>query len=367
MMKITRVFQDREVSFECIEKNQRMIETLICSICQDFFKNPFMTSCCHSFCEDCFIKVKPTKKCDEHNWCLLKECPLCRQIVHLRLIIKNINLKSSIDAIRVKCLQGTCDSKCSKEIFLEEMEHHLKNDCEHFLAVCKYNGCEVRNLLATRGEHELECLKNPNKKIHCPECLESVLAVLLDEHRKNDCPEGLVSCTATSFCKKKIKRCELEEHLKNESFEHVNLLNKLMDGRFELINKLEKELNEKEKKHSEEKKKLKKELNEKKKKHSEEKKKLEKELNEKDKKHSEEKKKLEKELNEKDEKHSDEKKRMKEHISSYFCITPKECSISTWFYIFEDFKKVVLAILDGKQKQEFPEHEIDERCIIYHI
>ncbi len=228
MMKMTRVFQDREVSFECIEKNQRMIETLICSICQDFFKNPFMTSCGHNFCYDCLKQClkqdKSAKKCKEHKHCKLFNCPLCREIVHRKNLLKNVNLSSSIDAIRVKCLQGTCDSTCSKEMFLEEKEHHLKNDCEHFLAVCKYNGCEVRNLLATRGEHELECLKNPNKKIHCPECLESVLAVLLNEHRKNDCPEGLVSCTETSLCKRKIKRCELEHHIKNETREHLDLV-----------------------------------------------------------------------------------------------------------------------------------------------
>lgn len=38
-IKISRVFQDREVSFECIEKNQKILETLKCPICLDFLRN----------------------------------------------------------------------------------------------------------------------------------------------------------------------------------------------------------------------------------------------------------------------------------------------------------------------------------------
>lgn len=302
--KMTRVFQDREVSFECIEKNQRMIDTLKCYLCLEIFKEPRMTDCGHKFCSSCLIKVKPTKKCDEHDWCMLKECPLCRKIVHPGMLIKDLHLSSTIDSIQVRCLQklnSECGNYiCSEEIYVEGIENHLKNNCHYCLVNCKYE-CGSSNYIFDRDEHESSCLKNPETKIHCPKCSESVYAVFLKKHTENDCPEGIVSCTVTSFCKKKIKRCELEQHVKNESFEHINILNKRMDIRFEIINKLEKELNEKDKKHSE------------------------------------------------------EIKRMKRRIREYERERPKTknnyISIQTWENEVSEFKKDMIDIVDGKPKQ----------------
>ena len=326
---MTRIFQDREVSFECIEKNQRMIGTLTCSLCWEIFKEPYMTDCGHNFCSICLSQVKSIKKCNEHDWCILKECPLCRKIVHPRMNIKNINLKSSIDALQVRCLQKVngieSDYICGKEIYADEVDNHLSNDCTYCPVNCKYQ-CGYKNYRFLRDEHERSCLKNPETKINCPKCSESVFSVLLKEHKKNDCRESIVSCTVTYLCKKKIKRCELEEHVKNESFEHINLLkqsNLRKSRRF-----------------------------------------------------AEQSAKWKNESEEKDKKYEEEKKRMKENISSYFCTRPEEkyISIPTWLNAFDACKKFVLDNLDGKQPKQQPkptkkkiiiddESSSDESCL----
>jgi len=233
-IKISRVFQDREVSFECIEKNQKILETLKCPICLDFFKEPLMAACGHNLCKDCTKKF-PEKKCSEHIKCSLFKCPMCREQIHSSMFTKNINLASTIDVIQVRCQQNLTSVRglesipevgniqCSKEIYLEGIEHHLKNECENCIVNYQYE-CGYKNIRSLKVSHELVCLKNPETKIPCPDCSESVFAILLEEHKKNECSESIVSCTVTHLCKKKFKRCELEQHIKNESCEHIKLL-----------------------------------------------------------------------------------------------------------------------------------------------
>ena len=228
-MNISHMFQGRVMSFECIEKNQKIIDTFKCPVCLDFFKEPLMSECGHNFCTDCIKKIhgKPMRCCNRitKTSCMIIDCPMCRTEIHTCMLNKNINLTSTIDALQVRCLQKR-KGTCSKEIYLEGIENHLKNDCNFVHLNCRYECGGARRYRGRKIEHELKCLKNPKTKIDCPDCSENVFAVQLKEHKTKSCPDAIVSCNVTTLCTKKIKRGELQEHIKNDCNEHIELLTK---------------------------------------------------------------------------------------------------------------------------------------------
>lgn len=221
-MKISRIFQNEEFHFECIEKNEKIIETVKCPVCLDFFKTPSMFECGHNFCKDC-IKKLPIEKCYVHGSCTLVKCPICRQESHTSNLKKNINLASTVDALQVRCLQKSVTTTCSKEIYIEGIENHIQNDCGHTMLKCRYE-CGNAYFRGEKIAHELVCLKNPETKIDCPDCSENIFAVQLEEHRKKSCPETIVSCSVTTLCKHKRRRCELQQHIKIKYEYHIELL-----------------------------------------------------------------------------------------------------------------------------------------------
>jgi len=80
------------------------------------------------------------------------------------------------------------ESTCSKVLKLGEINHHLLEECEHFELCCRYCN-DYKGFRSDILEHYKVCLKNPEVKIDCPQCTESVFAVKLEEHKAKDCPE----------------------------------------------------------------------------------------------------------------------------------------------------------------------------------
>ena len=100
-----------------MEENQNLLnynlnindlgEKLICPICLDFFKNPILDKCGHSYCEKCFLAW--ISKSDK--------CPMSLKKVDKTFSV-NLILKELVNTLILKC------KKCENKFFLENLKNH---------------------------------------------------------------------------------------------------------------------------------------------------------------------------------------------------------------------------------------------------
>lgn len=213
---ITRKILEKEVSFECIETNTKLIENLKCSICLDFFIDPYISKCQHNFCKNCitttFGVIKKNTK-----------CPLCRTEIHSTDLIKNIHLSETISTLTIKCLQSSTDKVCSSIIDICGIHNHVKNECDYFKINCRYS-CDFNCYRYNVKSHEQICLKNPKFKINCSLCLESIYAIDRENHR-NICSKEIIECDY--YCGEKILRSNIKIHYKEFGEKHAESLKDL--------------------------------------------------------------------------------------------------------------------------------------------
>ncbi|XP_060934930.1 nuclear factor 7, ovary-like, partial [Limanda limanda] len=97
----------------------RLEEDLCCSVCKDFFRDPVILSCSHSFCKDCVEKWWKDKE--------EKECPLCKRRSSKRKHPCNLALKNLCETFLQERDQSSSPALCSqrsKKLRLFCLGHH---------------------------------------------------------------------------------------------------------------------------------------------------------------------------------------------------------------------------------------------------
>jgi WD40 repeat protein len=111
---------------------------LLCPICQEPFKNPFITrECNHTFCLKCIEQALSTDP----------SCPLCRKTVDLKAMHPNLILASLVGEIEVFCIYKPYG--CPAQLTLNSLQFHEQNcqyaptHCPHKEMGCPFKGPKV--------------------------------------------------------------------------------------------------------------------------------------------------------------------------------------------------------------------------------
>ena len=119
MLKRKIKFKNIKVPFKNLNDRKEIVDEFLCIICLNLVNSPKICSNCDKlFCEDCLEKwfdVNSTDKCAN---CLDKFVAAKIQ----RIIIEILN------KFEINCPAIPCSSKISNE----NLNNHLKNDCEYF-------------------------------------------------------------------------------------------------------------------------------------------------------------------------------------------------------------------------------------------
>ncbi|XP_074131852.1 E3 ubiquitin-protein ligase TRIM17-like [Sminthopsis crassicaudata] len=106
-------------------------EELTCSICLDYFTDPVIAKCSHSFCRECLLQC--TWEGDDTF-----SCPECRQLIQISNLVRSPNLEKfsmagkiiSPHLLQSMMVLATCDQHWEKEkFFCEEDQKFLCESC----------------------------------------------------------------------------------------------------------------------------------------------------------------------------------------------------------------------------------------------
>uniref|UniRef100_A0A3B3SE52 Tripartite motif containing 35-12 n=1 Tax=Paramormyrops kingsleyae TaxID=1676925 RepID=A0A3B3SE52_9TELE len=102
-------------------------EELCCAVCSDFFKDPVVLKCSHSFCRVCLQKCWEGKSS--------QECPLCRRKSSVTDPPVNIVLRNIVESYLQQRSVRDTESRCS--LHGEKLLLFCKNDLEPICVVCQ--------------------------------------------------------------------------------------------------------------------------------------------------------------------------------------------------------------------------------------
>uniref|UniRef100_A0A3B3SE50 Tripartite motif containing 35-12 n=1 Tax=Paramormyrops kingsleyae TaxID=1676925 RepID=A0A3B3SE50_9TELE len=108
--------------------NASISEELCCAVCSDFFKDPVVLKCSHSFCRVCLQKCWEGKSS--------QECPLCRRKSSVTDPPVNIVLRNIVESyLQQRSVRDVTESRCS--LHGEKLLLFCKNDLEPICVVCQ--------------------------------------------------------------------------------------------------------------------------------------------------------------------------------------------------------------------------------------
>ena len=103
--------------------SSRSEEDCLCPVCCDFYSDPVILLCGHSFCNNCI-----------HEWWTQKgskTCPVCKEMSSLDRLPRNLALKNLTDALKEEA------SRPAKEDLCETHGERLKLFCmDHQKPIC---------------------------------------------------------------------------------------------------------------------------------------------------------------------------------------------------------------------------------------
>jgi len=224
-------------------------EDFNCTICLNVADEPSRCSglCGAMFCGDCMRQALVSKKC----------CPACNKTkvtATKDVILRNQIMKQSVYCINTNPEDQMITTKsspnkrkasrCSWIGKYDLLELHLK-ECDYQKVKCSYPGCDILIDRIELDRHKQSCLfqltqcdyckvqfnlkslkdhliQCPSRLVKCT-CGFSCLAKNLNNHKINDCPDGVLQCTIAG-CQEKVTRKEYQAHLSSASNKHLQLL-----------------------------------------------------------------------------------------------------------------------------------------------
>ena len=183
-------------------------EKFICSICAEVLRDPHLTKCCgQHFCGSCiedWIKQYKTKV-----------CPYCHERNFIHML--NKALKREINELKVYCINQ--EKGCWWKDELDNLETHLK-DCGYVEVECS-NKCKHRLMRKRLGKHlRSECLLREYTCIHCHhvdtyhaitgDCPPSKKHCPAHPSHYDSCPELKLRCSKCG--ERNIKRKDMTDH-----------------------------------------------------------------------------------------------------------------------------------------------------------
>ena len=250
------------LDYSFVDKKKQ--DKFTCSTCHLVFKDPHLTGCCgQHFCESC-LKHWFTKRGKE-------SCTHCRTEGKEFKYLVDKKFKREIDSLRIHCtnkeegcqwigevgslkdhlesangcgyVEVECPNGClvpttaiqyrmkrktMKKMQRRDLENHVKKKCYLRPCQCVYCGQRDTYEAITGDWHSV-----PNKTCHyrkCPEfplvcpnrcCRNDIKRKDIKDHR-GQCPEEPVQCPfKEAGCKKRLVRCELEQHMSATQQQHL--------------------------------------------------------------------------------------------------------------------------------------------------
>ena len=201
--------------------------------------NPKIDKCPHIFCTSCYetyVNLTNEKLRCPVDGIQLTEAP--KEICFISNILEKqlLNcgnkekgcewsgqLKDYFNHLKEECIKQIIKcpfEECEFEIEREKMEEH-KLTCEHRKVECEY--CHNMFNYNILKEHESSC---PKFKVSCPQqCQQLIPRDEIEIHLKDNCPNTLINCSLAYIgCNSQLLRKDIEEHSKNFSAKHTELI-----------------------------------------------------------------------------------------------------------------------------------------------
>ena len=227
MNSIQKEINNEKLTFELVDNPT--IEDLKCCICLELVNKPQVANCNHFFCKTCIRQYF-----DGGYW---KNCPMCKDIIHMNHLKPFFLVETLISKFSVKC----SEKNCSEITNINNIENHINNHCNYYEKECQFN-CGSKFNKKDICQHETRCLNNPTVEINCNKCNEKIFAINFQKHLQESCLEEFICCKFG--CKKKIKRKNITEHNKEFAEKHAEKMREIAEKYIHEYNIL-KERNEK--------------------------------------------------------------------------------------------------------------------------
>ena len=176
-----------------------------CPICHLVVRDAHQVTCCGKLlCKCCLMK----------NQRRSNNCPMCRQITGNRYF-EDIKSDREIKSLRVYCSYKDAGCKWIGE--LRGVEEHMK-DCNYKIVECPDCKDTMLNLILDKHRSD-ECRMREYK---CPLCKkEGTYQLITTAGHKNTCPEVILECQ-NAGCNELVKRCKLSSHTEVCSKQVIN-------------------------------------------------------------------------------------------------------------------------------------------------
>ena len=225
-----------DTSYVFVERS-RVPHYLTCIICLGLLERSVATNCCTKMmCESHWLKEKGSRS---------RACPNCRH--RLYTVSYNGAIDGIIKGLQVYCKHQDagcdwkgdlsseedhrkadsgcqfehipCKNKCGEKIKRNDMKIHLLDECPLRPSLCKY--CSFSGSQEEVDNHTELC---PSHPVACPNgCSQDASFLRKDLKMHLDvCPEKEFVCTfATGGCPVKLKKADMEEHMRTNLEQHL--------------------------------------------------------------------------------------------------------------------------------------------------
>ncbi|XP_012673413.3 E3 ubiquitin-protein ligase TRIM35-like [Clupea harengus] len=196
-------------------------EDFTCPVCFDFFKDPVLLLCSHSFCKDCLQKFWREKKS--------KECPVCRGQSSLDNPPLNLSLKNLCESFLKEKSQrasGGSDVLCS--LHSERLKLFCLEDKQPICVVCQ----------ASRKHSEHQCLPIDEAALDYKKQLNAVLKPLQEKLKEFEEVKKTCDQTASHI---KVQAHQSEKQIKEEFKKLHQFLKDEEDARIRALKEEEKQ------------------------------------------------------------------------------------------------------------------------------